>query len=270
MKLLLVGAGTWAHKIEAVCNEATSGIQNKLIPARQFLNSGEISKDELASYDRIWICTQPRLQLEVLGKLSNYSGVVILEKPYAEISQDYLTLFNLPQDKKSKIILSQPWTFSNAWRSFKKSNESSSNLNFAISRVGQKMHSYLNPVADWLPHDLNLILDLVDEPFLKVRLIGQQWSNERDRVQFEISLNDTWSFSIDSGMSNSGRVSTWDNGSHRIDFINLTLTDNLGHVEHIVEKHPILDFLNNYELIDSQRCERDLRFHFDIMQSLGL
>ena len=119
-----MGAGTWAHKIEAVCNEATSGIQNKLNPARQFLNSGNISEEELTSYDRIWICTQPRLQLEVLGKLTNYPGVVILEKPYAENSQDYFTLFNLSQDKKSRIILSQPWTFSNAWRSFKKSNES--------------------------------------------------------------------------------------------------------------------------------------------------
>lgn len=270
LKLLIVGAGSWAHKIEAVCDEASSGIQASLIPARQFLNSKYFNKEELVYYHRIWICTRPGLQIEVLGKLSKYPGIVILEKPYMENSQDYFDLYGLPQDFKSRIILSQPWTFSNAWNSFKKLIENDSELNFEVSRVGQQMHSYINPVADWLPHDLNLILDLVEESSLEVSVTKQQWSDRQNRVQFELSINDTWNFSIDTGLSDSGRISTWNSQNHRIDFVNSVLTDIHGHEKLIVEKHPILDFLNNHKFGTLQKYERNLRFHFAIMNSLGL
>ena len=270
LKLLIVGSGTWAQKIEAVCNEVGGNIEPKVISAREFLKNKMLPTENLETFDRIWICTRPSLQIEVLGKLSGYVGIVILEKPYAGHSQDFFTFFDRSKNMKPRIILSQPWTFSSGWNRFKGSIDSYTDPDFEISRVGQQMHSYINPVADWLPHDLNLILDLVEDSILEVELTKQQWSIARDRVQFQLSLNNTWNFTIDSGLNNSGRISMWKSKYHEIDFTNSVLTDNFGHQEVIIEKHPIIDFLNHYDDGKLQRIERDIRFHFEIMKGLGL
>ena len=270
MKLLLIGAGAWARKIESVCNTFGESIQSTVVPARELLLNGIPSTFELNSYDRIWICTQPRLQIEILKLLKLYQGLVILEKPYVERYLDFPELTQLGNEIDATFVLSQPWTFSNSWKAFKALASVDLNQNFVVTRVGEKVHSYIDAVADWLPHDLNLILDLTKEQIYDVSVDSQAWNTEKDRVEFEITVNRKNKFIIDTGLNSDGRKATWSRGDYKVDFLTSRITDPSNNEARIDIGHPIVEFLKSCDTQITHSFEVNVSFHNLVMTELGI
>jgi len=270
LKLLIVGTGKWSQKIEAVCKVSSDRVLVEIISAREFLENNKALNKNLDYYDRIWISTRPIFQLEVLKSISGFSGIVIIEKPYAQNSFELLSLARFVATQPFLTVLSQPWTFSKGWNQFKLLSKSDESSNFKVTRVGQMMHSYLNPVEDWLPHDLNLILDFIDEPTLKFSIVSQAWNSSKDRVAIELLINNCLKFNLDSGFNSTGRIACWESGKWTLDFLKSTINKREGHAELVIEGHPIIDFLMGCDVLTKDKLTRDLYFHAQVMNGLGL
>ena len=126
MKLLIIGQGVWAAKIQSVLKNLSSGIYASTVSARVALEDPfkifEITRD----FEVIWICTKPEWQLELLPKLATFNGKLILEKPYivdglsVHRISEFLGTFN------GVLQLSEPWTFSSIWSAAKNEIQESS------------------------------------------------------------------------------------------------------------------------------------------------
>jgi hypothetical protein len=120
MKLLIIGQGVWASKIQSVLKNLASDINASSVSARFALENPAKIFEIYRDFEIIWICTKPEWQLELLPKLSKFDGKLILEKPYIvdELSShqisEFLSRFN------GVLQISEPWTFSNIWNEAKK------------------------------------------------------------------------------------------------------------------------------------------------------
>lgn len=270
MKLLIIGAGNWARKIESVCIGSDASIGPTVVSSREFLKGEDRFNIHLETYDRIWICTRPQYQLDILSLLTSYPGLIILEKPYVNSANKFHELIYILSEMKNTVVLSQPWTFSNAWNLFKNVSRENVNSDFVITRVGNQAHQYINPVSDWLPHDLNLVLDFILQPLDEVQIVSQEWSKAKKNVQFKMIINESLHFNIESGLSEGERVSIWKNNSLKVDFLNSILTDEFNNQTEIRETHPIVEFLKRCESEISRDVKTSLQFHHQVMRELGL
>jgi hypothetical protein len=173
-------------------------------------------------------------------------------------------------ETESLIVLSQPWTFSNAWNKFKEYSNENKCLDYSVKRVGNRAHDYINPVADWLPHDLNLILDLMENSINHVQVSSQVWNKTRDRVQFELKVNGDFRFRIESGLNEEECTAIWICDSVRVDFLNSQLADNFKNITPVTESDPIVKFLRGCETLVFPETQKRLQFHKKVMHDLGL
>jgi hypothetical protein len=270
LKVLIVGAGEWARKIESICKIPESNIDVSILPAREFISEDGKTHLELAEFDKIWICTRPGMQNQALAKLVLFKGEIILEKPYVETSRDYLKLFEILDRSDLNIVLSQPWTFSTGWRTYKSLLNKQKVEIFHISRLGSQAHSFINPVADWLPHDLNLILDFFEGNVFELNVHSISWNTSRDRVNFSLAVNEKYLFNIISGFHSSERIATWKTNDITFNFLNSELSSNLEDSKWIKESHPLLTFLRNRHTKNQVLTRRNLSFHQKIFSELGL
>jgi hypothetical protein len=232
MNLLIIGQGEWASKIQSVVNNSTSGIHATSISARIALTDPSQVFHAMENSDVIWICTKPNWQLELLPKLSKFSGKLILEKPYIldESSMDRFTEFG--RCYKGVLQLSEPWTFSNIWSSAKKEIKETSNIEMIVERGGSTGHNFISVVMDWLPHDINLLFDLYGTELLKSEVSNINWNKNRSELEFQISIGSESSFIFRVGNFEGSRVASWESKALNINFLTSTLTRGLS-VEHV-------------------------------------
>ena len=232
MNLLIIGQGAWASKIQSALSNSTSGIQTTSISARIALKDPPRLDKAVQNSDAIWICTKPDWQLELLPKLSSFSGKLILEKPYIfdENSMDRFTEFT--RIFKGVLQLSEPWTFSNIWSSAKKEIRETSNVEFIVERGGSTGHNFMSAVMDWLPHDINLLFDLYGIELLKSEVSNIHWKGNRSELEFQISMGTECSFLFRVGNFEGNRVAFWESKALNINFLNSTLTRGLSE-EHV-------------------------------------
>jgi predicted dehydrogenase len=239
-----------------------------LIPTREFLSGdyGVAQKDQAIDY--VWICSRPEFQFSVLKKLGKTNSKVILEKPYSDKASNYAELIHWIEDTNIQVALSQPWTFSKSWKSFKQLLDLSIDIDFEIRRTGEQAHSYINPVLDWLPHDLNLIINYLAPSELETVFISKEYGN--NAVKFNLLVNETYRFSVHSGLSSNSRDAYWQTSSKKINFLDGTLSLGNGQQEIIQEFHPILDYLESLGDSDQNLVRQSLIFHSQIFSSLGM
>lgn len=113
-------------------------------------------------FDVIWIASRPSEQLEILKTARSMSQVFILEKPICASLHDYSQVIKMLANRKTRIELSRPWSFSSTWlkaREIVKSWDlTGSSVTF--KRKGPAAHTYITSIEDWLPHDVYLASDL--------------------------------------------------------------------------------------------------------------
>ena len=258
MNLLIIGQGEWASKIQSVVKNSTSGIHATSISARVALTNPSQVVDATENSDVIWICTKPDWQLELLPKLSKFSGKLILEKPYIldESSMDRLTEFM--RCYKGVLQLSEPWTFSNIWSSAKKEIKETSNIEMIVERGGSTGHNFMSAVMDWLPHDINLLFDLYGTELLKSRVSNIHWTKNRSELEFQIWMGTECSFHFKVGNSEGKRVAFWESKALTVNFLTSSLTTGLGEVHVVQEMNPFILQINSNVANSASRTQDQL------------
>lgn len=258
MKLLIIGQGAWASKIQSVLTNLSSGIYASTVSARAALEDSskifEISRDS----EVIWICTKPEWQLELLPKFAKFKGKLILEKPYIvdELSvhqiSEFLNIF------KGVLQISEPWTFSNIWGAAKNEIKETSNLEFTISRGGPTGHDFMSAVMDWLPHDINLLFDLYGSELMKSEVSDIHWEDGRSELQFQVSVRSGIKFTIKIGNFEGQRIAKWVSKDLKINFGNSTLTRGNTVVNVAQGKNPFLAQIEANWQDSTSRTQRQL------------
>ena len=243
--LLVIGSGPWSQKIKSVLNTNHSHIEVTLVGARDFLllnstNIGINTKEQI-----IWIATTPIIQLEVLNKIELLQNRVIIEKPFATNSKELESFIQISNMSQNTMYLSEPWRYSKIWVFIKnKIGEQNSLQNILIYRGGPKTRSYINPVWDWIQHDLGLVGELLKEHQDTVQ-IEFEWLNEGKTLKLKIISGNKFNIEINVGYFPE-RIEFWKiNDTEIVDF-----NDN-----QFINDQPLYTM---YEYVESNRFTNDV------------
>lgn len=230
--LVIIGEGKWGMKILNILKNENLNVS--LISARDFLNKPQdFAKN--GSNSIFWICSRPDLQLAIAIHLANLKvQKIIIEKPYFRTKEEFDSLVRLIESsERSKFFVSEPWAHSALWREGKKViynlYKSSSRISIKVDRGSDDLRDFINPVQDWLPHDIGLLFDLSMTlgkskiEFLGIPIIKKNLLKGRCAIGDKIEID----FAI--GYKSDGRIAQWKvatlKDSFVIDFTNLSLKD---------------------------------------------
>ena len=217
-QLLIIGSGPWPQKIESILSLNNNQVRITSIGARDFLS---INIDNVNSYiddQVVWIATTPTIQLEVLNRIKLQSNRVIIEKPFATDLKELKSIINLANESKNTLFLSEPWRYSKIWEFIKnKITDQNSLQSIVIYRGGPNARSYINPVWDWIQHDLGLVGELLKEHQDTVQM-GFEWLNEGKTLKLKIISDNKFNIEINVGYFPE-RVEFWKvNDTEIVDF----------------------------------------------------
>lgn len=243
--LLVIGSGPWSQKIKSVLNTNHIHIEVTSVGARDFLvldstNIGVNTKEQI-----IWIATTPTIQLEVLNKIEFLQNRVIIEKPFATNLKELESFIQISNMSQNTMYLSEPWRYSKIWMFIKnKIGEQNSLQNIRIYRGGPKTRSYINPVWDWIQHDLGLVGELLKEHQDTVQ-IEFEWLNEGKTLKLKIISGNKFNIEINVGYFPE-RVEFWKiNDTEIVDFNDNQFTND----------QPLYTM---YEYVESNRFTNDV------------
>jgi len=243
--LLVIGSGPWSQKIKSVLNTNHNHIEVTSVGARDFLvldstNIGVNTKEQI-----IWIATTPTIQLEVLNKIEFLQNRVIIEKPFATNLKEFESFIQISNMSQNTMYLSEPWRYSKIWMFIKnKIGEQNSLQNILIYRGGPKTRSYINPVWDWIQHDLGLVGELLKEHQDTVQ-IEFEWLNEGKTLKLKIISGNKFNIEINVGYFPE-RVEFWKiNDTEIVDFNDNQFTND----------QPLYTM---YEYVESNRFTNDV------------
>ena len=206
----------------------------------------------------IWISTKPEWQLELLPKLSKFSGKIILEKPYICDENSMDTITELTRNFKGVLQLSEPWTFSNIWCSAKNEIRETANVEFIVERGGPTGHNFMSTVMDWLPHDINLLFDLYGIELLNSKISNIHRKKNQSELEFQIFMGSKSSFLFRIGNFEGSRVASWESKALNINFLTSTLTRGLN-VEHVNQEiNPFILQINSNVKDSAGRTQNQL------------
>jgi len=223
-RVAIIGTGRWGQKVVGIL-QSSKELEATNISARKFLEHP--NKFELGQIDLIWVCTTPDFQLEIIRFLVsiNYSGAVVIEKPFYEDGKDFQELLEA-KNSLPKLRISNPWTFSQIWlnaRSLLTQKFQEGEIN--IVRSGWEIRNYLTPPRDWLFHDLLLLEDLARVLKVDLTPLKQLYDENKKIARMEFCIN-TLQVSMAGGYSQT-RTASWQasNGGNflTVDFNQATL-----------------------------------------------
>ena len=217
-QLLIIGSGPWPQKIKSILIANKNQVKINSIGARDFLS---IDTNNIKSYvnDQIvWIATIPTIQLEILSRIKLQLNRVIIEKPFVTDSKELKSFINLTKNSKNTLFLSEPWKYSKIWESIKNKITNQNSLqSIVIYRGGPNIRTYINPVWDWIQHDLGLVGELLKEYQDEIE-IGFKWLNDGKTLNLKIFSDSRFNIEINVGYFPE-RVEFWEiNGKEKVNF----------------------------------------------------
>lgn len=243
--LLVIGSGPWSQKIKSVLNTNYSYIEVRSVGARDFLLLDSTNTEVNTKEQIIWIATTPTIQLGVLNKIRLLQNRVIIEKPFATNSKELESFIQISNMSQNTMYLSEPWRYSKIWMFIKnKIGEQNSLQNILIYRGGPKTRNYINPVWDWIQHDLGLVGELLNEHQDTVQ-IEFEWLNEGRTLKLKIISGNKFNIEINVGYFPE-RVEFWKiNDTEIVDFNDNQFTND----------QPLYTM---YEFVESNRFTNDV------------
>ena len=219
-QLLVIGSGPWPQKIKSILNANNHQVKINSIGARDFLRNDTNSIGSYVSNQIVWIATIPTIQLEILSRIKLQSNIVVIEKPFATNSKELESFIDLTNESENTLFLSEPWRYSKTWEFIKnKITDQNSLQTIVIYRGGPNMRTYINPVWDWIQHDLGLVAELLKEYQGEIE-IGFKWLNDGNTLNLKIISGSQFSIEINVGYF-SKRVEYWEiNGKEKVNFSN--------------------------------------------------
>jgi hypothetical protein len=170
---------------------------------------------------------------------------VIIEKPFATNLNELESFIQIANISQNSMYLSEPWRYSKIWMFIKsKIGEQNFLQNILIYRGGPKTRSYINPVWDWIQHDLGLVGELLKEHQDTVQ-IEFEWLNEGKTLKLKIISGNKFNIEINVGYFPE-RVEFWKiNDTEKVDF-----NDN-----QFVNDQPLCTM---YEYVESNKFTNDV------------
>jgi len=218
--LLIIGSGAWSRKISSIVKSNNQELNVSSISARDFLDLGGGALPQAINDQLIWVATRPNNQIDILNRIISYTNKVIIEKPFATNSDEVKKIKDILNKTYNRLYLSEPWKHSKIWANAK--NSISKNKNFqdiVINRGGPIERTYINPVWDWIQHDLGLVGQLLLEQNDNI-LIDLEWVQRNKTLNIKLVLPDRFRFEINIGYFPE-KIANWKiNGETKIDFIN--------------------------------------------------
>jgi len=194
--IVLIGKGDWSNKISKVLLDQDDTLKIEKFSARDFLLKSELEISKIVSGQFLWITTTPDLQIELLKKMESLDFRVILEKPVATKTIKIDEVLNLILSLKADTYLSQPWRYSKIWEDIRSATQNlHTPLKIKVIRGGPGVRAYIDPVEDWIYHDLGLIGELIDyyRELLEIKILLANSRNlkinMKVRNKFDIDLN---------------------------------------------------------------------------------
>ena len=217
-QLLVIGSGPWPQKVKSILNTNNHQVKINSIGARDFLSIDTNSIESYVSDQIVWIATIPTIQLEILREIKLQSNRVIIEKPFATDSIELKSFIDLAKESKNTLFLSEPWRHSKIWELIKnKITDQNALQSIVINRGGPNIRTYINPVWDWIQHDLGLVGELLKEYQGEIE-IGFKWLNNGNTLNLKIISGSRFSIEINVGYF-SERVEYWEiSGKEKVNF----------------------------------------------------
>lgn len=225
--LLIIGSGAWPRKINSIIQSNNRELNVSSKGAREFLSFSPESISQSIVNHIIWIATRPNLQLEILNKIANHNNKVIIEKPFVTNIEDLEATMNIFNKTSNRLYLSEPWKHSKVWAKEKNSISNDKNFqNIDINRGGPIERTYINPVLDWIQHDLGLVGELFSEHKEDIST-NLNWLNHNETLKISLALPGRFKIEMTVGYFPE-KTGNWNiNGEIKINFINgRVLNDN--------------------------------------------
>jgi len=194
--IILIGEGVWSNKVSEVLLNQDFTLNIKKFSARSFLLKNRQEIIQIVSGQFLWITTMPEIQVELLKKMKDMDFRVILEKPVATKTMDIDEVIKLIHSLKADTYLSQPWKYSKVWENIRFATQKlPTPLKIKVIRGGPGTRAYMDPVVDWVYHDLGLISELISDykNILDVKILSTNKKNLKVIFKvpnkFDIELN---------------------------------------------------------------------------------
>ena len=186
--ILIVGNGKWAQKLEAILKCEPEKYETESIGARELLsNFNEFSGAE--KYDLIWIATTTSNQIKIVESEWRVNQKMILEKPLITSLEHFKALSKALDNGNLTLYASEPWTYSSIWSKFSEIVVDMNPEKIDVQRSGPCDREYLTAPQDWLPHDLFLIVDLLDRFNCELKMQPTaKWSDDFQKVHLEFQF----------------------------------------------------------------------------------
>ncbi len=196
--IVIIGKGVWSNKISEVLFDQDNTLNIEKYSARSFLLKGEQEISQIVSGQFLWITTTPDLQIELLKKMESLDFIAILEKPVATKTIKIDEVLNLILSLKADTYLSQPWRYSKVWENIRSVTQNlPTPLKIKVTRGGPGVRAYIDPVEDWVYHDLGLVGELINDykDLLDIKILSTNTKNLKVNLKvpnkFDIELNES-------------------------------------------------------------------------------
>ena len=234
--IVIIGKGVWSNKISQVLFDQDNTLNIEIHSARSFLlrNIQEIS--QIASGQFLWITTTPELQIEIIKRMESLDFRAILEKPVATKTIKIGEVLDLILNLKADTYLSQPWRYSKVWENTRSAIRNlPTPLKIKVTRGGPVARDYIDPIEDWVYHDLGLVSELINDykDHLNIKILSKNTKN------LKVNLKVPYKFDIELNIGYfSEKIALWEiNDTHVFNF-SPKMTE---------ENNPIFSMYSNYK-----------------------
>jgi hypothetical protein len=255
LNLVIIGAGAWGKKLLNIFELHVANCL--LVSARDFLLKPTII-DVFNQNSICWVSTSPDFQIRILDKLiKKNTSTVILEKPYFASSEELYKLKHLLTNSlQTAVYLSEPWLHSALWKDARAAildlHSNSERTQILIHRFSSDRREYINPIQDWMPHDLSLIFDLKAHlEQCELSILAEPVIKE-DLMQGSFRLGKRLSVDFSIGYSTGSRTGKWlisnENKFIEVDFVGLRIEPSVNVKDYLrlnyTQDNPVVNQLN--------------------------
>lgn len=272
LNLVIIGAGAWGKKLLNIFELHVANCL--LVSARDFLLK-PTTIDVFNQNSICWVSTSPDFQIRILDKLiRKNTSTVILEKPYFASSEEFYKLKHLLTNSlQTAVYLSEPWLHSALWKDARAAildfHSNSEKTQILIHRFSSDRREYINPIQDWMPHDLSLIFDLKEQlEQCELKILAEPVIKE-DLMQGSFRLGKRLSVDFSIGYSTGSRTGRWliSNESKfiEVDFVGLRIEPSIN-----VKDYQRFNYTQDNPLVNQLNWITSRVSDSDIMNKLNL
>jgi len=272
LNLVIIGAGVWGKKLLNIFELHVANCL--LVSARDFLLK-PTTIDVFSQNSICWVSTSPDFQIRILDRLiRKNASTVILEKPYFASSEEFYKLKHLLTNSlQTAVYLSEPWLHSALWKDARAAildfHSNSEKTQILIHRFSSDRREYINPIQDWVPHDLSLIFDLKEQlGQCELKMLAEPVIKD-DLMQGSFRLGKRLSVDFLIGYSTGSRTGKWliSNESKfiEVDFVGLRIEPSIN-----LKDYQRINYTQDNPLVNQLNWISSRVSDLDIMNKLNL